>query len=244
LPRSSLADDIPLARRSRPPKPRGSWLAPVLRSLVVASAAAAVVVALLAGPFRSWLQPLPVAGLKARLSADGRLLGHFPYPEAPVAELVPVEPGQLLRADAAADFQAMRQAALADGVALGLLSAFRSVALQRQLFFDVGASRQQSAETRAKVSAPPGFSEHGTGYAVDLADLNAPATNLTTSFAETRAFRWLSQNAARYHFRMSFPQHNSQGVAYEPWHWRYEGSTNALKLFQPAVRLASGTSRP
>lgn len=216
----------------------------VLRSLVVASAAAAMVVTLLLGPFRSWLQPVPVAGLEARLSADGRLLGHFPYPEAPAAELVPVEAGQLLRADAAADFQAMRQAALADGVGLGLLSAFRSVALQRQLFFDVGASRQQTAETRAKVSAPPGFSEHGTGYAVDLADLNAPGTNLSTSFADTRAFRWLSQNAARYHFRLSFPQGNSQGVAYEPWHWRYEGSTKALKLFQPAVRLASGTSSP
>lgn len=216
----------------------------VLRSLMAAAAAAAIVVALLAGPFRSWLQPPPVAGLQARLSADGRLLGHFPYPEAPEAELVPVEPGQLLRADAASDFQAMRQAALADGVGLGLLSAFRSVALQRQLFFDIGASRQQTAETRAKVSAPPGFSEHGTGYAVDLGDLDAPATNLSTSFAETRAFRWLIQNAARYHFRMSFPPRNSQGVAYEPWHWRYEGSTTALKLFQPAVRLASGTSSP
>ncbi|MFN9695090.1 MAG: D-alanyl-D-alanine carboxypeptidase family protein [Synechococcaceae cyanobacterium] len=201
-------------------------------------------VLVLLGPLRSWLQPPPVSGLNARLSRDGRLLGHFPYPEAAASELVPVAPGLLLRADAAADFQAMRQAALADGVALGLLSAFRSVGLQRQLFFDVGAERNQTAETRAKVSAPPGFSEHGTGYAVDLADLSAPGTDLSIRFADTRAFRWLSQNAARYHFRMSFPRDNTQGVAFEPWHWRYEGSTTALRLFEPAVRLAIKTSRP
>jgi D-alanyl-D-alanine carboxypeptidase len=28
-------------------------------------------------------------------------------------------------------------------------------------------------------------------------------------------------------------------VSYEPWHWRYEGSTEALRLFEPAQGLAS-----
>lgn len=238
MPRSSVRDDIPLARRSRHPRPKGSWLGRFLRTVGIASAAATVMVLLLLGPLRSWLQPTPVPGLNARLGADGRLLGHFPYPEAPASELVPVEADRLLREDAAANFQAMRQAALADGVSLGLLSAFRSVALQRQLFFEVGAARNQTAETRAKVSAPPGFSEHGTGYAVDLGDLSAPDTDLSTRFEETKAFRWLQHNAARYHFRLSFPRRNAQGVAYEPWHWRYEGSTKALKLFEPASRLA------
>lgn len=233
-----MRDDIPLARRSRHPRPKGSWFGRLLFTTGVAGAAAAVVVLLLLGPLRDWLQQPPVPGLNARLGADGRLLGHFPYPEAPASELVAVGVDQQLREDAAANFQAMRQAALADGVSLGLLSAFRSVPLQRQLFFEVGAARNQTAETRAKVSAPPGFSEHGTGYAVDLSDLSAPDTDLTTRFEETRAFRWLQQNAARYHFRLSFPRQNAQGVAYEPWHWRYEGSTKALKLFEPASRLA------
>ncbi|MFN7899738.1 MAG: D-alanyl-D-alanine carboxypeptidase family protein, partial [Synechococcaceae cyanobacterium] len=238
MPRSSVGDDIPLARRSRPRRPKGLGIGTWLRSLAVAAAAAGGALLLVLGPLRFWLQPAPVPGLNARLSADGRLLGHFPFPEAPRSELVSVEPGLQLRAEAAADFEAMRQAALRDGVQLGLLSAFRSIALQRQLFFEVGAARNQTAEARAKVSAPPGFSEHGTGYAVDLADRNAPATDLSPSCESTRAFQWLQQNAARYHFRLSFPRHNRQGVAYEPWHWRYEGSTKALKLFEPASRLS------
>jgi zinc D-Ala-D-Ala carboxypeptidase len=246
LPRSSVGDDIPLARRTIPPSAKGPWFPRALRLFSAAIAAGGVVALMLMGPLRSWRQAPPVPGLNAKLSADGRLLGHFPYPEAQAAALVEVEPGLRLRADAAAAFQAMRAAARADGVQLRLLSAFRSTALQRELFFAVGAARNQTAEARAKVSAPPGFSEHGTGYAVDLADASAPQTDLATSFEHTRAFRWLVNNAARYHFRLSFPRHNPQGVAYEPWHWRYEGSTSALKLFEPAARLArsAGSTRP
>ena len=114
----------------------------------------------------------------------------------------------------------------------------RSIALQKQLFFDVMAERNQNSRARARVSAPPGFSEHSTGYAVDLGDGNVPAANLAPSFDQTAAYRWLAANAARFHFQLSFPRGNAQGVSYEPWHWRYEGSTDALRLFEPAQRLA------
>ncbi|MGB1131066.1 MAG: D-alanyl-D-alanine carboxypeptidase family protein, partial [Haloferula sp.] len=50
------------------------------------------------------------------------------------------------------------------------LSGFRSLALQESIFFDVASERNQTAEERAQVSAPPGYSEHSTGYAVDLGD--------------------------------------------------------------------------
>lgn len=119
--------------------------------------------AFLFGPLRRQLEPPPVAGLRARLSEDGRLLGHFPYPEAPESQLVAVAPGLKLRADAAQSFLTMQQAAKEDGVDLVLLSAFRPIALQKQLFFSVKAERNQSSVDRAKVSAPPGFSEHSTG---------------------------------------------------------------------------------
>jgi D-alanyl-D-alanine carboxypeptidase len=116
--------------------------------------------------------------------------------------------------------------------------AFRSLALQRHLFFEVGAERSQSPEERARVSAPPGFSEHSTGFAVDLADGRNPQTNLSTSFETTDAYAWLQANAVRFHFLLSFPANNRQGVSYEPWHWRFVGSTEALRLFEPAHRLS------
>ncbi|KAK3286972.1 hypothetical protein CYMTET_5497 [Cymbomonas tetramitiformis] len=51
------------------------------------------------------------------------------------------------------------------------------------------------------------------------------------NFEHTRAGRWLRENAVRYHFEMSFPRDNPDGVAYEPWHYRFMGDTTSLKLF-------------
>lgn len=232
-------DDIPLARRSQRPRARRSGGLGSLAWLLLGSGLLALAIpALLRSPLGSGLLPPPVAGLNARLSPDGRLLGHYAYPEADSGSLVAIGGGLQLRADAARALQAMRQAAAADGVDLVVLSAFRSIALQRQLFFDVMAERNQSSRERARVSAPPGFSEHSTGFAVDLGDGREPATNLSASFERTAAYRWLAAHAARYHFALSFPTNNSQGVSYEPWHWRYEGSTEALTLFERAQRLA------
>lgn len=232
------AGDIPLARRTRPQASGKASLGSRFRwslfgSLLVGSLAVAMVL----GPLRPWLAPPPVNGIRARPGADGRLLGHFRYPEAPAASLVTVAPGHQLREEAAQELLAMQRAAADDGVQIRVISAFRSVALQRHLFFEVGAERNQSPEVRARVSAPPGFSEHSTGYAVDLGDGERPQTNLSTSFESTEAFAWLQANAARFHFQLSFPANNPQGVSYEPWHWRFEGSTDALSLFEPAHRL-------
>ena len=233
----SIGDDIPLARRSpQPTRPRTLWQR--LKWLLVGSLISLGAVTLLVrGPLSGLLTPGPVPGLDAQIDADGRLLGHFPYPEASSGDLVSVASGMKLRPAAASSLLAMQNAAAADGVDLVLLSAFRDGRLQRELFFDVMSERNQSAVERARVSAPPGFSEHSTGFAIDLGDRRAPATHLSSSFEKTRAFQWLEANAARYHFRLSFPRDNRQGVNYEPWHWRYEGSTEALTLFEPAQRL-------
>jgi len=239
VPAPLIGGEIPLARRSQPRPPRRpSLVGRLLRLLLITGLVTGTVLLLMAGPLRRWLTPPPVAGLNARLSADGRLLGHFPFPEVPADRLVAISPDLSLRPQAAEALLGMQRAAAADGVQLAVLSAFRSVSLQRQLFFDVKAERNQSARDRARVSAPPGFSEHSTGFAVDLGDGRLPATNFSTGFDRTPAFRWLAGNAHRFHFQLSFPAGNAQGVSYEPWHWRFEGSTEALRLFEPAQRLA------
>lgn len=161
------------------------------------------------------------------------LLGHLPYSVAPKSELAPVTANSSLemRPAAASKFKEMQAAAKADGVNITLVSAFRDTKTQEQLFFGVKEQRGQNATKRAEVSAPPGYSEHHTGYAVDLGDGNAPATNLEQDFANTAAFRWLKQNAVKYSFEMSFPPDNIQGVSYEPWHWRFVGDRDSLETF-------------
>lgn len=161
------------------------------------------------------------------------ILGHYPYQEAPASDLVPITAdGSIqLRTSAAQKFQAMIADAQAAGVNLIPLSGFRSFEDQKYLFFEVKAERGQDPETRAEVSAPPGYSEHHTGYAVDVTDANYPDTDLQVSFEQTPAFQWLEDNAAYYGFELSFPRDNEQGVQYEPWHWRYVGDPDSLETF-------------
>ncbi len=174
------------------------------------------------------------------------LLGHLPFSEAPANELrsITADAGIQLQTAAAEQFQAMVVAAQADGVNLKPISGFRSVAEQKHLFFDVKAQRGQVATERAEVSAPPGYSEHHTGYAVDIGDGSRPAANLSTRFETTPAFQWLQSNAARFSFELSFPQGNPQGVSYEPWHWRFVGDQQSLETFYKSRNLKPGSSAP
>jgi D-alanyl-D-alanine carboxypeptidase len=240
--RQTVADltvDIPQARRSGAAlKPRGSRGSRTTVGLGLGLGLALALTAVAISP--GLLQRNGTTQLHGgvRPDRDGRLLGHFPYRELPRSELIAVAPGLELQREAARALLAMQEAARADGVALVVLSGFRSIDLQKRLFFEVKSARNQTALERARVSAPPGYSEHSTGYAVDLADGAAPSSDLSTDFDQTAAFAWLQNNARRFHFTLSFPQGNAQGVNYEPWHWRYEGSAQALRTFEPAQRLS------
>ena len=170
-------------------------------------------------------------------SATDNVLNHLPYTEAPDAELVSIGGGYRLRKNAAAKFRSMVSAARSSGVNITTISAFRSVEDQKRLFFGVGAERGQQPTKRAEVSAPPKYSEHHTGYAIDLGDSSVPATNLNQNFETTPAYKWLKANAATYSFELSFPKDNIQKVSYEPWHWRFVGDINSLETFYKAHNL-------
>lgn len=113
-------------------------------------------------------------------------------------------------------WQAMRLDALEEGVELLLVSAFRSLDYQCELFRKK-LSNGQSIEDILKVNAAPGFSEHHTGCALDLTTANIEP--LTEEFDSTSAFIWLQHHASDYNFHLSFPRGNTLGIAYEPWHW-------------------------
>jgi zinc D-Ala-D-Ala carboxypeptidase len=167
------------------------------------------------------------------------LLGHLPYSEAPRNELKPITArGEILmRKTAAEKFLQMQSAARASGISLEVISGFRSVEDQQQIFFQVKEERGQQVSQRAEVSAPPGYSEHHTGYALDIGDARFPETRLSVSFEKTPAYKWLAQNAARYSFELSFPPDNLQGVSYEPWHWRFVGDRHSLETFYQVKNL-------
>jgi len=247
----SPEDDIPEAMRDTPElKPR-SRLKP--RVLVIGAVGIGTL-ALLLGVLLSKPQspttvvssPNPSTNNQLQAKDSDKLLGHFPYPEAPTSELKPITPdGQILLREAAAQkYLDMSSAAGQAGISLVALSGFRSVTEQQSVFFDVKAERGQVATKRAEVSAPPGYSEHHTGYAIDIGDGNTPSTNLSPDFDKTAAYQWLEKNAPFYSFELSFPKNNQQGVSYEPWHWRFVGDRNSLETFYRAKNSIPATPSP
>lgn len=116
-------------------------------------------------------------------------------------------------------WQAMKAAASEDGIALLMISAFRSIARQTEIISDKLAEGQQLKDILL-VCAPPGYSEHHTGRAIDIATPEDP--ELEISFDTTAAFAWLQNNARRFGFHMSYPPGNSSGFQYEPWHWCFQ----------------------
>ena len=144
------------------------------------------------------------------------------HPEA--IDLVVAETGDngkehLLVPPAASAWRAMKMAAFADGLVISIVSAFRTIERQAEI---VRAKMQKglSLESILCVSAPPGYSEHHSGRAIDVT--TDGVRPLEQEFEHTKAYRWLSTNADRFGFVLSFPPNNRYGYAYEPWHWCFE----------------------
>ena len=121
-----------------------------------------------------------------------------------------------LRPAAAGAWRAMKTSASSQGVVLQIASAFRSVDRQVEIIRSKLAAGVP-LEQILTLSAPPGYSEHHTGRAVDITTSGTRA--LEQEFENTAAYRWLCANAHAFRFFLSYPRSNPQGYAYEPWHW-------------------------
>jgi D-alanyl-D-alanine carboxypeptidase len=177
--------------------------------------------------------------------AGARLYGHIPYGEVAPATLVAAPPGVAvgqpcrLQPAVIGDLTQMIAAARAalPGSELRGISCYRTLMHQDRVFCEAGRAGSPCVDpaSRAESVAPPGYSEHGTGYAIDFtARPESGCPDLDACFAATAIGRWLIANAPHYGFELSFPQGNAQGVTWEPWHWRWVGTSAA----EPGARTA------
>ncbi len=185
------------------------------------------------------MSSLPSEHLSSRHSVPAPNLGHFAYAEVAAAELVAVGPYRQttrvvqLRRDAAAALARLMTAATGAGLDLVPISGFRSVEYQAKLWSKAIEKRGSEGEA-ARWVAPPGYSEHHTGLAVDLGEGPEPESDVEPSFGQTASYRWLAEHAHRFGFEMSFPAQNPQGVGCEPWHWRFAGTEDTAAIFARA----------
>ena len=132
-----------------------------------------------------------------------------------------IESRKQMRAEAAHALEKMFAAAQEDNIALLAISGYRSYWTQRDIY-----QRRLAEAGEEHVSmyvAKPGRSEHQTGLAMDLGVEGY--TDLTERFADTDAYRWLTEHAHEYGFIIRYPKDGTSetGYAFEPWHVRYLG---------------------
>jgi hypothetical protein len=147
-----------------------------------------------------------------RYSTEAKAAGYLePYGEAPSKTLHPSLTSALTK---------MRQAS---GFSLQIISGFRSFSAQEKIWLG------KPPATRADFSAPPGYSQHHTGLAVDLASAGSAQVQLA----------WLRANATRYGFM--FPYLNTTGdlgPGPEPWHLVWVGNAAAMAVFHDFISRA------
>ena len=132
---------------------------------------------------------LDTLNFQAQINHDHRILGHLPYAEISKEKLVLIEPNIEVHIDMRDSLLKMREEAKKDGIFLVFLSGYRSINLQNEIFYYLKSIRNQDAAERARVSAPPGYSAHSTGFAIDIGDATQRETDFETEFENTDAFR-------------------------------------------------------
>ena len=87
-----------------------------------------------------------------------------------------------------------------------------------------------------KLTARPGFSEHQSGLALDIFEINN--SNYST-FKNTPACKWLKENAYKYGFILRYTEDTEKitGFSSEDWHYRYVGKNIAKLIYDNNITL-------
>lgn len=144
-------------------------------------------------------------------------------------------PGESKEARAA--FDEMAAEAKLSGINLTAFSTYRSYEYQTSLY-DRYVSKD-GVEEADRYSARPGYSEHQTGLAFDIGEVNYEKYWASFKFGDTEAGKWVAANAYRYGFILRYPngKEDITGYRHESWHFRYVGKEIAEEIFKRNITL-------
>ena len=106
-----------------------------------------------------------------------------------------------------------------------VISGWRDPEKQAGLYQDDLA---ETGKTDSTLVAKPGYSEHHTGYAVDLG-LTQIIPGVGRDYDGEGEYSWITEHCAEYGFVIRYPSDKTEitGIDYEPWHLRYVGIPHA-----------------
>ncbi len=115
---------------------------------------------------------------------------------------------------------------------------FRSQEVQAGLYRREAESVGE--EEAALWVAPPGYSEHQTGYAFDLnlaGHYGDGSGNI--SYENVPPYSWINENCSRYGFILRYPEGREDvtGFHAESWHFRYVGYASACLMAEYSMTL-------
>lgn len=114
--------------------------------------------------------------------------------------------------------------------------AYRSYSLQVQLYND--EVEEKGDRVAEQWVAPPGYSEHQSGYAFDL-NLSIDNGMSGIKYDGKGVYSWINQNSYKYGFILRYLQGKEKitGYEYEPWHFRYVGEAHATYIMKNMITL-------
>lgn len=131
--------------------------------------------------------------------------------------------GRKLRKEASTAIYKLAMAMHKEGKgSLIIQSGYRSYAEQKTIH--VRQVERYGLKAGEALAARPGYSEHQTGWAVDVS-ARGQGCQIRVCFGQTKAGSWLAKNAYKYGFIIRYPNYATPvtGYQYEPWHLRYVG---------------------
>lgn len=143
--------------------------------------------------------------------------------------------GERLSKYAARALVELADAAKISGVGTLLVqSGYRSYSLQKVIHASQVARLGKTAGEA--LAARPGFSEHQTGLAVDVAAYGQGCV-IQVCFGKTKMGRWIEENAYLFGFIVRYPSGRTPttGYQYEPWHLRYVGTQMAGQMSDAGI---------
>lgn len=129
-----------------------------------------------------------------------------------------------------------------------LISGYRPYLYQEKLYnrkvenlIGEGLSKKEAIKKASTIVAVPGTSEHQTGLAIDITStgLAKKKDPLIEEFEATDHGKWLKVYGDQYGFILRYPKHKTHitHISYEPWHYRYVGTTHAKRIKQADMCL-------